>query len=482
MRLLLTSAAKVLFAEVLVLGAPSTLLGGAHLNSAQAATEGRLDQFIRAEMERQRVPGVAVAVVKQGEVAFVRGFGYANVEHVFPVRPETIFQSGSLAKQFTATAVMLLVQDGKLGLDHSVTEYLSEAPREWKPITLRHLLNHTSGIPDYESAVDLRRDYSETDFEKVAMSLRLESPAGSRWNYSNTGYVLLGNIVRRVSGRSWGDLLHERVFASLGMTTARLISEEDIVPNRAAGYRLVNGELRNQEWVAPSLNTGADGGLYLTVLDLIAWDRGLRSKTILNAESWSQIFEPARLKSGRRYPYGFGWQLANFAGQTVQWHGGEWQGFTSYIARYLEDDLTVVVLTNLAEGRPSRFVHGIAALLDPKLVPADPVPILDREPAVTSRLKVLLTVAPGSSRSSSDLPYTYFPFFPTGWKGYKASEPMLHKLGAPDSLDLIERHELGDDTIYTYLVRYPGTTLRVAFGLTPDGGISHFSLRVQEQQ
>jgi len=462
--------------SVLVARTLGTLLVAARVGAAHAGAEERVADFVRAEMERQHVPGVAVAIVRNGRVELATGYGFANLEHRVPVSPDTVFQSASLTKQFTATAVMLLVQDGKLELDGSITAYLAGAPKTWKPITIRHLLTHTSGIPDY--VPDLRRDYSEEDLERLAFGYRLEFPAGSRWNYSNTGYVLLGIIVRRVSGRSWGDFLQERVFAPLGMTAARVISEEDIVANRAAGYRLVNGELRNQEWVAPSLNTTADGGLYLSVRDLIAWDTGLRSKAILSADSWSQVFAPARLNSGRQYPYGFGWQLDRFAGQAVQWHGGEWQGFRCYIARYTGEDLTIIVLTNLAEALPSRFVHGIAALLDSKLIPPDSVPIPEGNPAVASRLKLLLTVVPGGNRSSADLPYTYFPFFPGGWKGYKESQPMLRMLGSPDRLDLIARRELGDDVVYTYRVRYGGATLWVAFGLTLDGKVSHFSSRV----
>jgi hypothetical protein len=210
---------------------------------------------------------------------------------------------------------------------------------------------------------------------------------------------------------------------------------------------------------------------------MIAWDRGLRSKEILSAESWSKVFEPARLDSGRSYPYGFGWQLATFAGQTVRWHGGQWQ-FTSYIARFLEDDLTIIVLTNLAEGLPSRFVQGIAPILDPKLVPEDPAPIPDREPAVASRLKEILSAPTTRPGDVPELPFTSFPFYPTGWKEYKEAESLLRRLGIPDHLELIARRELGDDILYTYIVRYPDATLWAAIGIAPDGRISHCAVRI----
>ena len=219
----------------------------------------RIEQFVREEMQRQKVPGVAIAVVQGGETRLARGFGLANVELGVPVSTKTVFQSASLGKQFSVMAVMLQVEEGKLSLDAPLTRIFPDAPAAWSGITPRHLLTHTSGIPDYtEGLIDMRRDYSEDEMLAKAFTLPLQFSPGTQWSYSNTGYLLLGIVVRRVSGRFYGDVLADRVFAPLGMKSARIISEEDIVPNRAAGYRLVTGELRNQEWVAPQANTTAD--------------------------------------------------------------------------------------------------------------------------------------------------------------------------------------------------------------------------------
>jgi CubicO group peptidase (beta-lactamase class C family) len=348
---------------------------------ALSADLGPVDAFVQTERDRQKVPGVAVAIVRGGEVVKAQGYGLANVEHQVAVRPETIFQSGSVGKQFTSTAVMLLVEEGKLALSDPLTRFFPEAPAPWRGITVRHLLTHTSGLPDYgPETVDYRKDYTEEELARLAFGLKLEFAPGSRWNYSNTGYVLLGIIVGKVSGRFYGDLLAERVFAPLGMKTARVISEADIVPNRAAGYRLVDGQLKNQEWVAPKLNTTAAGSLYLSVLDLVAWDRGLRAGAVLKPASWGAVLTPVRLNSGRPYPYGFAWGVEETAGQAVHRHGGAWQGFTSAIARFLGSDLTVVVLANLAEADPTRFVDGIASLLDSRLAKPELAPIADTEP------------------------------------------------------------------------------------------------------
>src|SRR5215469_6436679 len=280
-----------IFVVISVLTACHAALAGQCSANSQGAAGclEQVDKFVLAEMQREKVPGVAIGVVSKGELVTAKGYGDANVELQVPVIRKTVFQSGSVGKQFTAVAVMLQVEAGKLALDDSITKYFPDAPSSWQPITIRHLLTHTSGIPDYtergaddsSGGIDLRRDYTEDELSKAAFSLPLEFEPGSRWSYSNTGYLLLGIIIHKVSGQFYGDILKERVFTPLGMKTARVISEEDIVPNRSAGYRLVNGELKNQEWVAPTLNTTADGALYLSMLDFISWDRGLRSQAIL---------------------------------------------------------------------------------------------------------------------------------------------------------------------------------------------------------
>lgn len=332
-----------------------------------------IDAIVRAEMQAQRVPGMAVAVIRGGDVVAMRGYGLANVEHDVPVTEQTMFQSGSVGKQFTAVAVMLQVEDGRLSLSDPLSAFFPGSPASWQGITVRHLLTHTSGIPDYtDGLIDYRRDYSEGELVALAQGLPLDFAPGREWKYSNTGYVLLGAIVRKVSGRFYGDELRERVFTPLGMTTARVISEADIVPHRAAGYRLVDGTLQHQAWVAPQLNTTADGSLYLSLRDLVAWDRGLRARALLTPASWDAIFAPVTLTTGRRHPYGFGWSVDRIAGQAVQRHGGSWQGFKSDIVRYQGDDLTIVVLANLAQARPAQVADRIAASLLPRLTEASP--------------------------------------------------------------------------------------------------------------
>jgi CubicO group peptidase (beta-lactamase class C family) len=357
------SAARVLALLTALLVAPA--------QAAKPVDVEVLREFIRAERVRQHVPGVAVAVVRGGNVLLAEGFGEADVEHHVPVGPQTIFQSGSVGKQFTAVALMLQVEDGKLALDDPLTRFFPDAPAYWRAITVRHLLTHTSGIPDYtDGLIDLRRDYTEDEMLRFAYGLQPEFAPGTDWRYSNTGYALLGFLIRRTSGRFYGDELAERVFRPLGMRTARIISEAAIVPHRAAGYRLENGELLNQEWVAPETNTTADGALYLSLEDMLAWDRGLRAGAILRADSWKQVYTPVTLIDGSTRPYGFGWGVDLVAGAPRYHHGGAWQGFKAHIARWVGAELTIIVLANLREAAPERLVEGIAEGIDPALVPA----------------------------------------------------------------------------------------------------------------
>ena len=199
------------------------------------------------------------------------------------------------------------------------------------------------------------------------MRCELQFEPGAKWEYSNTGYLLLGVIIHKVSGQFYGDLLVERVFRPLGMPTARVISEADIVPHRAAGYELVDGQLKNQEWVAPSLNTTADGALYLTLHDMLAWDRGLRAGAILSPKSWTQVYTPVRLNNGENYPYGFGWSVETIGGAPLYSHGGSWQGFKAYIARYQGADLTIILFANLADAETQAIVEGVAEIIDQTL-------------------------------------------------------------------------------------------------------------------
>jgi CubicO group peptidase (beta-lactamase class C family) len=356
---------KVCFVLPLILVVAFTCL-------AQDGVTTRVDDYVRAEMQAQQIPGLSLAVINNGEIVLARGYGLANIEHQTPVKPETIFQSGSMGKQFTATAVMMLVEESKLSLDDKITKYFTDGPESWNKITVRHLLTHTSGMTDYPQDFDLRRDYTEDELVARIKTIPLAFQPGEKWSYSNLAYVMLGVLIHKVSGKFYGDFLQERVFKPLGMTTARVISEADIVPNRAAGYRIVNGQLKNQDWVSPSLNTTADGALYLTVYDMAKWDAALYTEKLLKRASLNEMWTGVKLNDGKTHPYGFGWALGQVRNHRIVEHGGSWQGFKSHISRYVDDKFTVVVFANSARANPAKVAHQVAALFNPDFAERTP--------------------------------------------------------------------------------------------------------------
>jgi len=321
-----------------------------------------VDEYIGAEMARQQIPGLALLVSRAGQVVRAQGYGMANAELQVPVKPETIFQSGSVGKQFTATAIMMLVEEGKIGLDDPLTKYFHDAPGTWKRATIRELLSHTAGFTDYPKDFDMRKDYTEDDMIRIVEKIPLAFPPGTSWSYSNLGYLTLGIVIHKVTGKFYGDFLQERIFRPLGMTTTRIISEADIIPNRAAGYRLLKGKLQNQEWVSPKVNTTADGSLYFSIQDLARWDAALYTEKLLKRSSLEQMWTVAKLNNGQPNSgdYGFGWFIETVNGHRVVEHEGAWQGFETQISRYVDDKLTVVVLANLAEADPEKIAHQVA--------------------------------------------------------------------------------------------------------------------------
>ncbi|HEY4492526.1 MAG TPA: serine hydrolase domain-containing protein [Acidobacteriota bacterium] len=334
------------------------------------ATEQQIDQYVHAEMQARKIPGLSLAVLQNGKIILAKGYGFSNLEHNVQAKPETVYQSGSIDKQFAATAVMMLVEEGKIQLDDRINKYLKNVPEAWRDITVRHLLTHTSGVSEklYDK-INLRQDYTEEQIQKEIADLPLDFSPGEEWRYSNPGYVLVGILLHNWTGKFYGDYLQQRIFKPLGMTTIRIINEEDIIPNRAAGYRLVDGKIKNQEWVAPMVNTTADGSLYLTALDLAKWDAALYGESLITKESLDQMWTPVKLNNGKTHPYGFGWRIDAVKGHTLIEHSGSWQGFDGHIARYVGERLTIIVLTNLNGSEPDEIAHGIATLYNGELRP-----------------------------------------------------------------------------------------------------------------
>jgi CubicO group peptidase (beta-lactamase class C family) len=375
---------------------------GAQVPALAAAQAKAIDRYVTAEMARQRIPGVEVGVYRNGHSVLTKGYGLANVELKVPVQRVTLMQSGSVGKQFVAAAIMMLVEQGKIGLDDSIAKYFPDAPESWRAIAVKNLLSHTSGLAEYESdertgpsgEFYLRLDFTEDQLVSKIEKLPIEFKPGEKWNYRNTNYVLLGVIVHRVTGQFYGDYLDEKIFVPLGMESTRIISDRDVIPARAAGYEIEGGTLKNQNFVSPTFNSTADGALYFNVVDLEKWDRALYGTTLLTRASLDRMWTPFLLNDGtvNSAGYGFGWGVGEENGRRVVRHSGAWQGFTCDIDRYVNNGVTVVVLTNLDEGHaePRNIAKVVAGLVDPELMPKPTASIADTNPKIATLVQTAL--------------------------------------------------------------------------------------------
>lgn len=438
-----------------------------------------IDAVVARIMQEQQLPGVAVAVMRQGQIAFAKGYGYANLELQAPVQPTTVFQSASVGKMFTATAIMLLVEDGRLNLDDKVTQFFAAAPPSWRDMTVGHLLSHTSGLSeDAYSSLDLRQDYSDDQLLKIFQSWPLDFVPGTSYRYSNSGYVLLGMLVKERTGQFYGDFLQKRVFQPARMTSARVNDVRAIVAGRASGYVLAaDGTLRKDEWVSPSLSATADGSLLFTVLDLAKWDAALWDGILLKPDNLQQMWQAGPLLDGTRDPtnYGFGWATSFVRGHRMVAHSGSWQGFTTYLARYVDDGLSVAVLTNLGQGDPGRLAHAIAGTVIGELVPY--TVIADTDPVLTARLqRVLCAYLDGRIDESG---YTTAALENWNHAQHRRDIHSIGKLNESADLQLVEQRRDGARARRVY--RIAETESRpsqlVRFALTLDGAVHGLSFQ-----
>jgi CubicO group peptidase (beta-lactamase class C family) len=310
-------------------------------------------------------PGAAVLVIQDGHPVFERGYGVTDLRTLHKIDEHTNFRLASVTKQFTAMAIMLLVHDGKLRYDEKLTEIFPEFPAYGKTITIRNLLNHTSGLPDYEDL--MARQYGSIPDNQIPQIhdagvlalLEKESsgkfPAGTKWAYSNSGYCTLAMVVEKVSGKPFGDFLRDRIFQPLQMAnTVAYEKGKNEVLNRAYGHTKESDGWHETDQSSTSATLG-DGGVYTSLTDMARWDAALREHTLVSEKEMQPALvavQPSRApaeENGHSVSYGFGWFLDPYKGHARMWHYGETIGFRTSIQRFPKDDLTVVVLCNRAD-------------------------------------------------------------------------------------------------------------------------------------
>jgi D-alanyl-D-alanine carboxypeptidase len=328
------------------------------LTCTSIALADQIDDIVAAQMKRQNIPGVAIAVLKSGRPVKIKGYGYANLETGTHVTPETVFEIGSVSKQFIATGIMLLVRDGQLGLDDSVRKFIPEAPESWQPITLRHLLTHTSGL--VREAPGPLNPVPETPAAvQAGFAPSLVFTPGSKLQYSNLGYFTLAEVITRVAQQPWRQFIQSRIFAPLGMTATRTTSYEEVVPQRANGYVLADGRPQNAQRIQGVRPSGA---FLSTIQDLAKWETAMNGDTVLTTAERALMWTAVRLNDGSTKDYGLGWEVNKVGTHRQIRHGGSMPGFRTDYSRYPDDGVTVITLGNTGSALVERVSDGIAAL------------------------------------------------------------------------------------------------------------------------
>lgn len=335
--------------------------------------DSAVDQYVEEQMRTDHIPGLALAIVRGGEVILQRGYGFANLEYRSPVTADSVFEICSISKQFAVAATMLLVEAGELNVDHTLHSYLPDLPEVWQNITVRHLLTATSGIKDYLNDIEDDTAPIQESSQMVVQYVSthdLNFQPGERWSYSNSGFILLSLLIEQRSGLPYREFLKSRILAPLQMHATCANDLRHVIPNRAAGYVWEDAEWRNRRVFFAGKQSNGDGELVSTLVDLIKWDAAWRSNQFLIPSSLQQVWTPATVNSKAMAQtmldtyYGFGWFLGEYEGHRTFWTPGAGDGFSTTLMRFPDDDLTVIVLSNRNEFLwADKLARGIGALV-----------------------------------------------------------------------------------------------------------------------
>jgi CubicO group peptidase (beta-lactamase class C family) len=321
-----------------------------------------IEIIIKNYMQKQKIPGLSIGIAKNGTTIMTKGFGYANLEHFVPVTEKTVFRLASISKQFFATAILKLEQDGKLSLEDNLNKYFSDAPDFWAAINIKHLLTHTSGLvreaPGYQN-FELKSDLTVI---KSAYPLPLEFPTGSKYQYCNLGYFILAEIITQVSKMPWQDYIKSELFDPAGMKDTYLTEFYPIIPHRASGYVHNNGKYVNAE---PMISIRPSGGFLSTTTDILKWEGVLLNKNIiLSQENWNRLWYPHfRTSEKQETFYGYGWVIDTVDGHKTIGHSGGNIGFRTHYLRYVDKGLSIVVLTNSNNAAPIDIIKEVGRYL-----------------------------------------------------------------------------------------------------------------------
>jgi CubicO group peptidase (beta-lactamase class C family) len=451
----------------------------AELAAFSSAKADEIDDYIVRQIQRLHIPGLSLAIVRDGHVIKAQGYGFANVELKAPATKQTVYEIGSNTKQFTAAAIMMLVEGGKVRLDDSVTKYFPEAPESWRGITIRHLLTHTSGIQNHVAVPDwldvfrtnlkFETTPSRDDLLKMFFKLPLEFQPGQTWAYDNTGYYLLGVIIEKASGEPYWQFLDKRIFKPLGMTATRNTDPKPIVPNRAAGYEWKSNHFENSPVLLPAIAFSA-GSLLSTVEDMAKWDAALQSEKLLKQSTLDQMWTATETNDGGTMPinYGFGWFIDSYHGHRLVQHSGGTPGFSSAIYRFIDDKLTVIVLTNHSDMMVDQVAIDVAGISLPALKRPEGNPDPDSRTTAKSRNIVSALLKSDYEPAAFTAPMLMFLHTASG----KAFWKWFADHGALGSFVFSDREKKGDGQMLRYKVSLGGNSYWCSVDMNKDDKIA----------
>jgi CubicO group peptidase (beta-lactamase class C family) len=463
------SLPALLFALPVILSEGGSLFLARGSGHPQIADD-KVDEYVRQEMSHQHIPAVSIAVIKDGKIVKSAAYGLANVELNVPATVRTEFAIASMTKSITASAVMLLVQDGKLSLDDPVSRYIDSVPDSWRSITIRHLLTHTSGIKDHYSdypifprvKLDRKLEYNDHDYLKSHFDEPLNFKPGEYGAYSGSNFALLGMIISRVTGHPYQEFFRQRIFTPLGMTSTHLLGTDSVIANRAGGYDRSDSTIVTASYTGRTFLEKADVSVMTTADDLAKWIIALSTGKLWTNASVQAMWTPGQLNDGREAvaplgsAYGYGWIIGRQNGFPAVGHGGTFNiGFTSAMLIFPEQKIGIVVLDNSWSADPNRISRGIAGFFDPALQP----PHLKRVEAAShpELVSAALTIVPALFGAQADVASLVTP----GLRAHLSAMPRspAPPPGAPKPLiSFISSENISGKT----LVRYDATITRMA--------------------
>jgi len=326
--------------------------------------EKEIDELLLAQYKPDG-PGATALIAKNGKVIYRKAFGKANLELNVAMKPENVFELGSITKQFTAVAILMLLQQGKLSLEDDLSKYLPDYPMHGKKISIHQLLNHTSGIKSYTDMPSFikmaRTDMSPTELINIFKNEAMDFDPGTQWKYNNSGYILLGYIIEKASGQTYADFIEEQIFKKLGMSHSYYGSQSKIIPNRASGYQPTEKGIANADYLSLTLPYAA-GSLMSNVDDMLLWNQAIHNNTLITKENKEKAFTNYTDNKGKLVYYGYGWQPDEINGTATIEHGGGIFGYSTMGVYVPDQNVYVIVLTNTNGSSPGAVAINMAAL------------------------------------------------------------------------------------------------------------------------